>query len=126
LNTDEDDTAWKEHLIDNSYSQTHCLHWADIDGDGEGELITGKRVRGHAGRDPGGMEQECLYYYEWDRANQKFDRHLISKGEGIGTGMQIRTADLDDDGRLDIAVSGKSGTWVLLNRGAGKSTGEEK
>ena len=121
LNTSEDDTAWKEHLIDRSYSQTHCLHWADIDGDGAGELITGKRVRGHAGRDPGGVEPECLYYYEWDKANQKFDRHLISAGEGIGTGMQIRTADLNDDGKLDIAVSGKSGTWVLLNRGVEKS-----
>lgn len=119
LDTSGDDTAWREHLIDRSYSQTHCLHWADIDGDGAGELITGKRVRGHAGRDPGGLEPECLYYYEWDPESHKFTRHVISEHEGVGTGMQIRTADLNRDGRLDIAVSGKSGTWVLFNRGGG-------
>lgn len=107
-------TTWTRHRIDKSYSQTHCLHWADLDGDGHGELITGKRVRGHAGRDPGGMEQECLYYYTWDQSSRQFTRHTISEGEGIGTGMQINTADLNGDGRLDIAVSGKTGTWVLL------------
>lgn len=120
LASDGDDTGWKEHLIDRSYSQTHCLHWADIDGDGQGELITGKRVRGHSGRDPGGMEPSCLYYYEWDQTRRQFTRHTISENEGISTGMQIRTADLNGDNRLDIAVSGKSGTWVLFNRGRGK------
>jgi len=110
-------TTWKRHLIDRSYSQTHCLHWADLDGDGRGELITGKRVRGHAGTDPGGREPECLYYYQWDSKTRKFTRHEISHQEGIGTGMQINTADLNGDGRLDIAVSGKSGTWLLLNKG---------
>ena len=58
-----------------------------------------------------------MYYYTWDRAALAFTRHTISENEGIGIGMQIRTADLNSDGRLDIIVSGKTGTWVLLNRG---------
>jgi hypothetical protein len=32
--------------------------------------------------------------------------------------MQICVADLNADGRLDVAVSGKTGTWVLFNEGA--------
>jgi hypothetical protein len=111
-------TTWTEHLIDKSWSQAHALAWADLDGDGAGELITGKRVRGHAGRDPGGKEPECMYYYKWDGSAKEFHRHEISPpGGGVGIGMQIRVVDLNGDRRPDIAVSGKTGTWVLLNQG---------
>jgi len=111
-------TTWTEYPIDDSWSQAHCLVWADLDGDGKGDLITGKRVRGHAGRDPGGKEPECLFYYTWDQAAREFTRHTISPpGGGVGTGMQICVEDLNADGRPDIAVSGKTGTWVLFNEG---------
>ncbi|MBN2024898.1 MAG: VCBS repeat-containing protein [Pirellulales bacterium] len=111
-------TTWTEHEIDREWSQAHCLVWADLDGDGECELITGKRVRAHAGGDPGGNEPAVLYYYTWDKAARKFARHTIgAPGEGIGTGMQIVVADLNADARPDIVVAGKSGTWVLLNEG---------
>jgi hypothetical protein len=111
-------TSWNEHLIDDSWSQAHSLAWADLDGDGRGELIAGKRVRGHGGRDPGADEGACLYYYQWDSATEEFVRHTISPpGGGVGTGMQICVADLTDDGRPDIAVAGKTGTWLLINEG---------
>ena len=114
-------TTWKEHLVDKSWSQAHSMAWADLDGDGKGELITGKRVRGHGDSDPGALEPECLYYYTWDGAAGKFNRHTISPpGGGVGTGMQIRAADLNGDSRPDIAVSGKTGTWLLINEGASK------
>jgi hypothetical protein len=29
----------------------------------------------------------------------------------------VGTADFNEDGRIDIAVSGKTGTWVLINEG---------
>lgn len=111
-------TTWTQHLIDKSWSQAHSMAWADLDGDGRGELITGKRVRGHGGRDPGGAEPACLYYYKWDAAAGKFARYAIgAPGDGIGTGMQICVADLGGDARLDIAVAGKTGTWLLINEG---------
>ncbi len=112
------ETTWKEHLIDGSWSQAHCLVWTDLDGDKQPDLITGKRVRGHCGNDPGGKEPAVVYYYTWDKDAGKFTRHTIgAPGEGIGTGMQISTGDINGDGRLDIAVSGKTGTWLILNEG---------
>jgi hypothetical protein len=118
---DDGTTTWKEHLIDKSWSQAHSMVWADLDGDGKGELITGKRVRGHGGRDPGANEPACLFYYKWNNAERKFVRYTISGvGGGVGTGMQIRVADLTGDGRPDIAVAGKSGTWLLINEGIKK------
>ncbi|HLU49500.1 MAG TPA: VCBS repeat-containing protein, partial [Planctomycetota bacterium] len=91
-------TRWREHLIDKSYSQNHCLHLADIDGDGKDDLITGKRVRAHSGNDPGGKDPSCLYYYTWDRDARRFTRYTIDEGNGVGTGLQINTGDLDGDG----------------------------
>ena len=92
------------------------LHLADIDGDGEDELITGKRVFAHNGKDPGGKEDPVLYYYNWDAKQKRFDRKTIVEGSA-GTGLQIATGDLNGDGRLDIAVAGKSGTYVIFNEG---------
>ena len=108
---------WKEHLIDDSFSQPHCLHMADIDGDGEDELITGKRVLAHNGKDPGGKEPAVVYYYDWLADSQTFERHTIDDSGQVGIGLQIRTHDLDSDGDLDIAVAGKSGTYLLFNEG---------
>lgn len=113
------DAGWREHLIDREWSQPHALHLADLDGDGAEELLTGKRVRAHNGKDPGGTEPARFYYYEWDRGSRTFTRHAIDEGS-VGTGLQIRTADLNGDGRTDIAVSGKSGTFVLFNGGRAK------
>ena len=81
---------WNEHLIDDSFSQPHALHMADIDGDGEDELITGKRVFAHNGKDPGGKEEAVIYYYNWDRKTNQFNRETIVKGSA-GIGLQIRT-----------------------------------
>lgn len=108
--------AWKKHLIDDSFSQPHALHMADLTGDKKLELITGKRVFAHNGNDPGGKLPPCIFYYTWDAATGKFTRQVIDQGH-VGTGLQIRTADLDQDGRVDIAVAGKSGTYILWNKG---------
>jgi len=107
---------WTQHLIDASWSQAHALHLADLTGDGKPELITGKRVRAHSGSDPGAAEPPCLYYYTFDHSTGRFTRHVIDEGE-VGTGLQIRTADLNKDGRIDIVVSGKGGAFILFNEG---------
>ena len=116
-------TTWTEHIIDKSWSQAHVMAWVDIDGDGQPELITGKRTRTHIGAqgDPGCKESGCLYYYHWDKTARKFTRHVIcDPSEDVGLGMQICVTDLNGDGRPDIVVSGKTGTWILTNEGPAK------
>lgn len=109
-------TNWQHRLIDNKFSQPHSLEEADIDGDGELEIITGRRVRGHSGSDPGDNEPGVIYYFKWDKSAKKFSKHVIAEG-GPGIGLQIRVADLNGDGRLDVFCAGKSGTHILWNEG---------
>ena len=113
-------TQWQKHEIDEGFSQAHALHWADLNGDGNDELVTGKRKWAHNGKDPGGDEPPVLYYYTWNPEQQTFTRHTIAGGNA-GTGLQIRTGDLNGDGRTDLVVPGKSGTYLLLNQARNKT-----
>ena len=108
-----------KHPIDNSISQQHALHLADLTGDGQLELITGKRYFAHNGRDNGADRPVEICYFTIDPKSATFTKHSIQKGR-VGIGLQIRTADIDANGTLDIAVAGKSGTYLLLNQGASK------
>lgn len=110
------DKQWLKHAIDPFNSQYHTMEWADLDGDGTNELITGKRYRAHNGKDPGANDEIGLYYFRWNGEN--FSKQVIdygSYGEGKGTGVYFRLADLNDDGRKDIIVAGKDGLVVYYN-----------
>jgi hypothetical protein len=112
--------TWTQHEIDKSFSQVHCLVWTDLDGDGRKEIITGKRYRAHGDGDPGAADPQCLMRFIWNPGSKTFEKDVISHGERIGSGMQIRVADLDGDKKLDLAVAGKGGTYLLFNRGPNK------
>jgi hypothetical protein len=109
-------TNWRIHTIDKRSSQPHTMAWADMDGDGKPELVTGKRVRAHSGRDPGGEEEPVVLIYKWNPKTLRFAKNEIHRGKA-GIGLQIRIADMNADGRPDIVVPGKSGTHVLWNQG---------
>lgn len=113
----EGEITWTRHDIDKSISQYHCLIWTDLDGDGSNEVVTGKRWRGHKGADPGSADPICIARYLWDPIRGTFERDFITYNDKVGTGMQIRAVDLNGDRKLDIAVAGKTGTYVLFNRG---------
>jgi len=107
--------SWEPHAIDESWSQVHCLVLFDINEDGRVDLVTGKRLRGHGGKDPGASEPLGLYWYEIEREHAAFTKHVLAYNAMIGTGMQINIRDIDHDKDPDIIVSGKSGLYLLEN-----------
>lgn len=106
---------WVTHTIDTSWSQGHSLLWADLDGDTHPEVITGKRYMAHEGRDPGARDPLVIYRYQYDAERHDWKRHTITSGGSVGFGLDPKVIDLDDDGDLDLVVSGRSGLYWIEN-----------
>ena len=109
--------TWERLMIDEAWSQPHASTLADLTGDGRPELVTGKRLYAHNGRDDGGREPLGLYWYEYVDTGTQWEwvRHLIHYGGRVGGGMQIPVVDIDGDRDLDIVVAGKGGVFLFEN-----------
>jgi hypothetical protein len=107
--------SWSKHVIDNSWSQAHAMTLIDLNGDGQPEVITGKRYMAHNGRDPGEQEPLGVYWYEWLTVNGRLEwkKHIIDYSTRAGGGMQIPVVDIDGDGDLDVVTAGKSGLFFF-------------
>ena len=116
--------TWVKHPIDPFNSQYHDLIWADIDGDGQCELITGKRYRAHCGHDQGANDPVGIYYFKW--TGEGFSKQVIDYGPAraaTGCGIFFQVVDIDGDGRLDIVAPGKDGLYLFRNLGPAPALG---
>lgn len=105
--------TWTKHIIDESFSQSHALLLTEIDG--QMQLITGKRYRGHSGGDPGSYDPVVVYAYTLDRKSAAFTRHTLSMNGTASAGTQFIAVDLDKDGDIDLASAGKLGVHIFEN-----------
>jgi hypothetical protein len=116
-------TFLRRVLFPKLVSQTHALHFVDINGDGLKDLVTGKRWWAHGPKgDADPNTPPALYWFEARRGSDgvtTFLPHLIDDDSGIGT--QFVVADVNGDKLLDIVVANKKGVFLLEQVRAGKS-----
>ena len=112
------DGTWTQRAIDSTWSQAHAPVLADVNGDGQLDLVVGKRFMAHNGSDPGEREPLGLYWYEFRRGPRGtiWTRHIIDYGGRMGGGMQTDVKDMDGDGDLDVVSGGKSGLFLAENQ----------
>src|SRR5258708_4761902 len=110
------DGKWSKHMIDDTWSQAHSIVLVDVNGDGQKDLLTGKRYMAHD-HDPGAREPLGVYWYEYrkDAGKIAWIKHVIDYSTRTGAGIEIAAADIDGDGALDFAVGGKSGLFLFRN-----------
>lgn len=107
--------AWVTHAIDTSWSCCHAPMLADLDGDGEVELVAGKRYQGHEGRDPGENEPLVVFSYQFDKATRTWRQRTVSRHPRCGLDLDPKCVDIDADGDLDILAPARSGLMLLEN-----------
>ena len=103
-----------------TFSELHGSSFADIDGDGIPDFVTGKRFWSHLDTfiDPDPHGPPVLYVYRTVRnpkapGGAEFVPELIHNRSGIGSTVAL--VDLDKDGAIDIITSTKRGTFIFWN-----------
>jgi len=131
--------SWERKDIDLSVASVHTLLWADLDGDGHEELVTGKRVYAHE-VEAGATDGSVVSTYAFDKKSGKWNRSILFQGQPaanapagpqrnaqkdfppgtVGTGLQMTAIDIDVDGDIDLVCPGKSGLYLLENMSKSK------
>lgn len=110
-------TFVRQDLFPKLVSETHAMHFVDIDGDGLKDLVTGKRKWSHGKSEPGSDLQPEVYWLQAKKSSDgqmTFTPRLIDSDSGIGT--QFVVTDFNGDGKPDIITANKHGVFILLQR----------
>ncbi len=104
----------------------HALCAVDMNGDGLTDFVTGNRYFAHGGRDRADGEKPSVTWFELRRIDGvvSFAPHEVHADSGVGT--QVVAGDIDGDGRADVVVGNKKGTFVHLQKVRAVSSRERR
>lgn len=124
---DNGSPKWRSHVFmhkaaeENRYGvrfpELHAVELFDVDGDGLKDIITGNCYWAHGPAvAPGAGEEGVLYWFKLvRRADKSVDwvPHLIDSSSGVG--RQIGVGDVNGDGKRDLIIGNKMGTFVFTH-----------
>ena len=101
----ETESSFKRHIITKGGTdgRPHYLDFADVNGDGRGDVLLGDSKGG-----------TFTWWEQGTDPNQPWTKHLIAQDDGA---TNIRTADVNRDGRLDVVGSCGHGKGVFWFEG---------
>ncbi len=103
-----------------TFTELHGVAYADMDGDGIPDLITGKRFISEddvVDPDPWGAPVLYIYHTVRDKSapgGARFVPELIHNRSGVGS--MVTVADLNGNGAMDIITSTNRGTFIFWGK----------
>lgn len=92
---------WQREVIDDTLLDAHTIEAADLDGDGQDEIVVGFRGKPYG-----------VYLYRWN--GKAWDRQILDQGDISAAGCVV--ADLHGTGRPDIVCIGQATHNLVLYR----------
>jgi hypothetical protein len=112
---DDPGKQWDRHVLDEQLKWGHAVWCADLDADGDDELVIG--VRDDLGM-KSGERRGVRIYKALDGTATKWLRHIVE--DGAVAVEDLAAADLDDDGRIDLVAAGRQTGNVRIYWNDGK------
>jgi hypothetical protein len=97
---------WERQVVDSRLRWGHAVWCADLDGDGDDEIIIGVRDNPMRGDDFQKDLRGVRVYKCTDGVGRKWEREMVDTG-GVAV-EDLAAADLDGDGRIDIVAVGRA------------------
>ena len=124
--------TFKQHWVETQFGQFHTMAMGDLDDDGKPDLLTGKRLFAHHGRDVSCYEPLFVFWY--DMLGGTLNRHILAFSHlqqlpddltrrnpppsyVPAVGMKVHIRDMDADGHNDAVICGKGGLYIFYRRG---------
>ena len=101
-----------KQIIDDDLAQVHCVHAADLDGDGDADVVAS------------GYNDGTIVVYE-NQGDASFSSAQVISTSFVPS-TELTTVDIDGDDDLDILITERSGGRIIIYENFGDGTFAEE